>query len=586
MIQSELANNAPAQKAVEAQNQPVQQAQVQQPKQLGEQMNDTSSSFLSNVFKASPAGMIAGLITGDSRKDVGDIVAGGVRGAGSIGSTLYEATPIGTAQRMLNGKGFLESRKNRVDAIDDVSRNLGADTDSIGYGAGKVGAEIAGTAGVGGMLGKVAQAMGAAPKIANALSSGGFTLGVPSATTKLGTAANAALRTGAGAVTGGSAAGMVNPEEAGTGALIGAAMPGAVKIAGELGKATGSVVKNAIGSTTGTSAETLSAAYQAGKRGSQDFINNMRGNAEFDDVVDAAKSGLAKMRQARAEQYRSGMVDISKDKTVIDFSPIEDAVKKIKSIGNYKGVQINKNASGVVDEIEQTVSNWKSLNPAEYHTPEGLDALKRAIGDIRDTTQFGTSARKAVDEVYNSIKSEISSQAPTYSRVMKDYSSASNTLDEITKSLSLGDKASKDTAIRKLQSLMRNNAQTNYGNRLSLAKQLEEAGNVNITDSIAGQAMNTWAPRGMVGAMQKAGAAGLAGASFYNPALLAGAAVAPFASPRLMGESAYLLGRMSGGVGNASKAVTPSSEEARKMLADTLRVSPVIGLLGNPASQR
>lgn len=513
----------------------------------------------------------------------GNLISGLVRGAGSIGATLV--SPGDMINDALNGKGIsLESNRQRRKDMDAALKDMGADPNSLLYQGGKLTGEIAGTAGVPGVLAKGATAIGAAPKVINALASGGFKIGGAPASSRLEALTNAVLRTGGGAAVGATSAGLVNPEDAATGAVIGSALPGAAKVAGETGKAIKSVIANTLGATTGTSAETVRAAYNSGKTGSKDFINNMRGNAQFDDVVTAAKEGLAKMREARGQQYRSGMVDISNDKTILDFTPIDSAMNRVMSIGNYKGVQTNKHASEVVNELADTVSNWKSLNPAEYHTPEGLDALKRAIGDIRDSTQFGTPSRRAADAVYNSVKEEISSQAPTYSKVMGDYAKASQTLDEITRSLSLGDKASKDTAIRKLQSLMRNNAQSNYGNRLSIANELEQQGGVNLTPSIAGQAMNTWMPRGMTGALEKVG---LGGAALFNPSVLA---AAPIASPRMVGELANAFGRASGGTGRAvdsiaNKVVTNLPANTRQILEDAMRVAPIIGLASQKDQQ-
>ena len=251
-------------------------------------------------------------------------------------------------------------------------------------------------------------------------------------------------------------------------------------------------------------------------------------------------------------------------------------------------MQTNKHASGVVNDLFETVNQWKTLPKSEYHTPEGLDALKRAVGDIRDSTQFGTPSRKAADAVYNAVKREISAQAPTYSKVMKDYATASETIDEITRALSLGENAQADTAIRKLQSLMRNNAQTNYGNRLSLASELETQGGVSLRPALAGQAMNSWTPRGMVGAIEK-GAIGLG--SIINPALLA---AAPAASPRFVGEAAYAAGRASGGAGKAVDAIAQKTSGAigqsridalRQILSGAARVAPVVSLASQPIQQ-
>lgn len=490
-------------------------------------------------------------------------IAGSVlSGAGDIGATLL--APIDWAARKLNnGKpvtvgGYDIVGHDRRAGIEQALKTAGVDTDSTEFKVGKVGTQVAGTAGAGGVVanGLVRAApvvANASPVVANALTklapsieSGGLTVGSSSSPV-----VNALLRTTGGAINGGVSAGLVNPEDAGTGLLIGGTLPAAVKVAGVTGSAlkngaTG-VVKNALGMTTGTGGEAVRTAYQAGKDGATTFVDNMRGNVPMSDVIDSAKTALTQMRLDRAAQYRSGMAGVSADKTVIDFAPIDNAVASLQAMGNYKGQVINKNASGVVGEISNLVKQWKGLDPAEFHTPEGLDALKQAISDIRDTTQFGTAGRKAADTAYNAVKAEITAQAPTYSKVMKDYSQASETLAEIERSLSLGNKAAADTSLRKLQSLMRNNVNTNFGNRVNSANILESNG-ADILPAVAGQSMSSWTPRGLAGLA----ASGAGVASLVNPTTLLGL---PAASPRLVGEGAYLLGAANRGVSNAGNAV-------------------------------
>ena len=523
--------------------------------------------------KPSKAALIAQFIAppANMAQEIDNLRGGFIRGAGSIGASLLY--PWDSAQDALNGdrgptlsslitgnKPMNRNQQRRADMDSALSSLIGSDPNSRGYAAGQLGGEIAGTAGMGGLIGKGLSAIPALAKYAPVVQSGGMTLGNAGTGSYL---ANLGIRAAGGATSGAATAALIDPETIGSGAVAGAAMPIAVKGAQYAGKGAQyawkgakTLLKNTLGATTGTSAETISAAYNAGKNKSTTFLDNMRGNAGFDDVVESAKAGLNSMRADRAAQYRSGMMDISADKSVLNFAPVDEALQKVQSMGSYKGVQTNKNASGVVGEISDKIAEWRSLNPAEYHTPEGMDALKRAIGDIRDATQFGTPARRAADGVYNAVKGEITKQAPTYSKVMGQYASASDELAQIEKALSLGDKTSKDTAIRKLQSLMRNNAQTSYGNRLSLAQQLEQKGGVELTPAIAGQAMNTWTPRGITGAMQKAGGLGLAGASLLNPSLLAAGAVAPLGSPRLMGEALYKAGLLSHAAENAGASAT------------------------------
>ena len=173
---------------------------------------------------------------GGALQTLGNVAAGALRGAGSIGATLL--APKDIISDALAGKGLtLESNRQRRAAMDDALAGMGAQTDSMAYGAGKLAGEIAGTAGAPGVLAKGAQALKASPAIVQALRTGGL------AADGLTGAKGAAIRAGAGAVGGGVSAGMVNPEDAGTGVLIGGALPIAGKVVGEAGKKIGAVLR-------------------------------------------------------------------------------------------------------------------------------------------------------------------------------------------------------------------------------------------------------------------------------------------------------------------------------------------------------
>lgn len=477
-------------------------------------------------------------------KRLSDIKAGGlgiVSGIADIGQTA--SIPV---NKLLDKVSPLQSGKTRSE---DMQSRIGSvfkdstDTESGAFKGGELLGNVLSTLPITGAAGNAVGKVN--PMLGNAIKSGGMSLGGTTGSKPL----DIGVRAAGGGVGGYLAAGSVNPEDANTGAAIGAAIPGSVALAGGLGSLAGKAVSETLGLTTGAGGAAVSEAFKSGQKGSTEFLDNIRGNSSIDDVVAKAKEGLAKMRLDRQSAYRSGMVDIKNDKSILDFTPIENAVKSVSSMGSFKGVQINKNASGVVDDVINKVDEWKALDPAEYHTPEGLDALKQAIGDIRDTTQPGTAARKAVDSVYNAVKDQITKQAPTYSRVMKDYSTASKELSNIQSALSLGEKAMPDTSVRKLQSVLRNNAQTNYGNRLNLVDELQRKGEIDLMPALAGQALNSWMPRGMVGAIEKV-AVPYSMAS--NPAM---AASIPFTMPRLVGEGAYKLGRLSGKTSGALNAI-------------------------------
>ena len=163
-----------------------------------------------------------------------DMVAGAVRGAGSIGATLL--APLDMAKDAIAGKGLsLESNRQRRADMDSALKELGANTDSYAYGGGKLIGEIAGTAGAGGVLAK--PLLSVAPKLAQAIASSGFSAGAP-ASGLIGRAADMGARMAGGAISGGMSAGLVG-ENPTMGAAIGGAFPPAAKAIGVAGGAIG-----------------------------------------------------------------------------------------------------------------------------------------------------------------------------------------------------------------------------------------------------------------------------------------------------------------------------------------------------------
>lgn len=193
------------------------------------------------------------------KQGAGNLAAGAVRGAGSIGATLVDlarsnlaqpvsdATPANMRPNVSAGLRDLPKGPAMRQGMDAGLQSMGAQPDSMLYQGGKLGAEIAGTAGVGGAMANGVRALsgtramsGLEPvtnAIARGLETGGFRAG-ELAGTGLGTA----TRIGTGAAVGGAAAGMVNPSDAGFGAAVGGALPGAAQLAGKAGNGIRSMV--------------------------------------------------------------------------------------------------------------------------------------------------------------------------------------------------------------------------------------------------------------------------------------------------------------------------------------------------------
>jgi hypothetical protein len=325
----------------------------------------------------------------------------------------------------------------------------------------------------------------------------------------------------------------------------------------------GLVGKPLLGLSTGTGSENIANAAKAGFEGDKTFLKNLRGEAPMTEALDNAKHNLSVMRQNRSNAYRSGMVDISKDKSVLDFNDIDQALANATKEVTFNGKIKDDAAFLHLRKLEQEIADWKSSHPDTYHTPEGLDALKQRLGAINQELPYeARSAGRVGKNVYDAVKGTISRQAPKYSEVMSDYANASDNISEIERALSLGNRASADTALRKLQSLTRNNVNTNYGNRLDLAKQLEMEGGRPFISALSGQALSSPTARGLAGGVEGMTALG----AFANPYTLA---AIPFQTPRVVGEGLYYGGRAAKGLSNIAD-VTGLNPKNLNALADLL----------------
>ena len=337
--------------------------------------------------------------------------------------------------------------------------------------------------------------------------------------------------------------------------------------AGKLGQGAEMVGKGYLAAKSGVGTEPINQAIKAGAEGNQTFLENMRDKVPSLQVLDDAKANLAQMNKDKQDAYRSGMVNIKNDKTVLDFTGIDKALANAESMAYYKGKIKDQTAANVLEDMKKKVADWKNSNAADYHTPEGMDALKQTLWEsFGKLGQEEKTAFSAGKQVYDAVKSEIGRQAPTYAEVMKGYSESSDLINEIERTLSLGNKASADTAMRKLQSLMRNNVNTNYGQRLSLAQELSNAGGKDLMPALAGQAMNSLTPRGLQGASNVPTAYLAYGAG--GPALAVADVLS--SSPRVVGETAYKYGQMAGALNKGKEAVSsrvPMTAQQAKMAA-------------------
>jgi hypothetical protein len=321
------------------------------------------------------------------------------------------------------------------------------------------------------------------------------------------------------------------------------------------------VVSNALGFTTGAEAPSIREAAKAGYglvTGGQPGIDAAKAfqdqlrvdftkGANPRDALDFAQDALANARAARTAEYKSGIAKAIGGKTeALDFAPINAAIKQSAGIGSFEGKTVSGSAEKVKEAIQGVVDDWQSSDPAKFHTAEGLDALKRKIGnlayeeDLSAITKPGTPGSKIVGNVYNAVKQQIVAKYPEYAKVMKDFMEADDLANDVQKTFSLGNTASSDTAIRKLQSILRNNVSSNQSARPAMAQYMIDNGATNLMPTLAGQSLSAALTRGLARVVT----GGLGGAAaVLAPSTLAGLALA---SPRLVGEGAYYAGKAAG----------------------------------------
>lgn len=330
--------------------------------------------------------------------------------------------------------------------------------------------------------------------------------------------------------------------------LTNIAVPAGIAYAPQAVRAAGRGIADVVGGLgTHTGGEPIKQAVKSGYEGGQsqeDLVNNMRGNVPKTDVLDTVQTNLDNMLAQRSKNYTNSMATLGQNSKVLDYNAVNQAAQDAMNISSYTGknsgmtVTTAKSTLPMQKNISELINEWQKLPPDDFHTAAGMDALKKNIGDLRDSSAYGTPERLVADKVYNAVKNQIVQQEPAYASWMKNYADASDLLGEIKKTLSVNPNASVDTQMRKLQSLMRNNVNTNYGNRLDLVNQMESQGGNQVLPAIAGQALSSVTPRGLGSIV--AGATGAGGLATMNPAAIPLLAAQ---SPRLVGETALKIGQ-------------------------------------------
>ena len=298
----------------------------------------------------------------------------------------------------------------------------------------------------------------------------------------------------------------------------------------------------------GVGIESLGQAFKSGFNNQTAFIKNMT-NPELygKGLVDKVKVEFNKLKQERGNAYKERMRQLKQGDEVISFKPLDDLMDSIRNEAiQYKTNKPNKPQLIRWQEIKDKIQEYKKngLNKAE-----DFDQLKKDINAINDDIAFGTEESAIFSPIQAKVRESITIDSPIYNKMMNEYMDASVYLDELNADFSLnkGRTGKSDTALRKLQSIFRNNANTNYGARIGNIQEILNR-NPDIAPGLAGMNMSADFPRGIEGLRTglSATGGGLLGQfanldlSVLAPAI---AAYLSTQSPKLVGNVLYGAGR-------------------------------------------
>ena len=389
--------------------------------------------------------------------------------------------------------------------------------------------------------------------------------------------------------------------------------------------ATGSLVGQALGATTGTSSGgiAIKAAADAGKQSAytgktsrvvakaiSDGLDSVPGGRSFkegvkfignsdparaikkywktpesgggnsDDIVRSARGSVEQIRNDFKGEYVEGMKPINADPTPINHRIIKAAIDKASEFNQrvpHGPGKITKDET-VGKVIKQARGLYKSFikDGRGHHNMRGLNGFKRRVGGLMDKYEKGTAEYNAANNILQEVKTAVNNVNQEYKTILKNYDIAWDDLDDLSRTLSLKDGATMDTAFRKLIQSIRGNLHGGAGSRYGKLQKLIENGSPDLLYELAGASTNRYVKNSMQTNFGNAGVAGLVATGTLGPMFLLTAASF---SPKLSALAAYATGKGSGLIMRPLVAVQKAGNNIKKMGARRLGVPDAADLL-------
>ena len=336
-----------------------------------------------------------------------------------------------------------------------------------------------------------------------------------------------------------------------------------------LTEAAGSGVAGMVSIPSGVGGATVREAFKAGRGkglagaetpASEAFTSSMRDpGANGDVLVNTAREAVGNLRDEASQRYRAAMANFGTQPVPLDITQVTDAMQRIRP-KNYDAMldAPHRPADHLAwEQMRDTVDHYanQALQDPSLLEPLALDQFKQDLYTIGSKVggAYDKDAARIAGTAYGSVKDLLVKHDPVYADTMKNYEKAAKEAQQLEQGFGLAAARGKvpniDSATRRLQSIMRNNANTNFGQRVAQGErlaQLDPSGT--LMPMLAGQTASSWLPRGL---RANVGAAGIGTTLLHAPeALMAHAAPVAGAiglvAPRVAGELSYGAGRAMG----------------------------------------
>ena len=303
-----------------------------------------------------------------------------------------------------------------------------------------------------------------------------------------------------------------------------------------------------LGKMTGTGAEVSQLSYEAGRKGGEAkkrLRDNRMGVVDETQVVDEAMDILGKQQKAIADDLTTAK-GVGNEGGTLRLEEIgmdmKDPLKIIDDFAidkSYRGMsEFSTEATAKIDEIRKIILEFGKPGRG-MNTAKGMDLLKRRINALYERSPSKNDVNVPVTHMTRKINELIEKKVPEYAKVNKEFAETQNIIRN-TKAVLGGEKnflpnrpGAKAKILKKMQQSMRNKTNVDMGENLKAVEKI----NPDLKYSLAGQASQTFAPRGLAGL----GASGL-GLGAYGTLGVPGIPLALLSSPRLVSAGAEGLG--------------------------------------------